>query len=79
MEQPTVAYGPEEVAEIERHKYFLSEEAGYDVGWEFAEKDWEENYGKKFRQVRADNGEGASCVKGPFLKRLLSMFTSKGR
>ena len=31
----------EEIAEIERHKYFLSEKQGHDVGWEFAERDWE--------------------------------------
>ena len=32
-----------EIAQIEEHKYFLSEKAGYDVGWEFAEQDWREN------------------------------------
>ena len=31
---------PETITEIERHKYFLSEKAGYDVGWDFAEQDW---------------------------------------
>ena len=39
----------EEIAEIERHKYFLSEKRGYDVGWETAEQDWEENYGDQYR------------------------------
>ena len=40
---------PEETAEIERHKYFMSEEAGHDVGWERAEKDWEENHAQEYR------------------------------
>ena len=35
---------PAAVLEIERHKYFLSEKAGYDVGWEFAEQDWTSNH-----------------------------------
>ncbi len=39
----------DEIAEIERHKYFLSEKMGYDVGWEFAEQDWEENYADAWR------------------------------
>ena len=77
MEQLTQKCGPEEVAEIERHKYFLSEEAGYDVGWEFAEKDWEENYGTQFRKVHAANHQSVS--RGPFLKRLLSIIASKNR
>ena len=45
----TVERTPAEVVEIERHKYLLSEKAGYDVGWEFAEKDWEDNYAANFR------------------------------
>lgn len=36
---------PDEVTEIERHKYFLSERAGHDVGWDFAERDWQTNFG----------------------------------
>ena len=37
----------EEIAEIEKHKYFLSEKAGHDVGWEHAERDWLENHAPK--------------------------------
>ena len=33
----------DEIGHIERHKYFLSEKAGYDVGWDAAERDWDEN------------------------------------
>jgi len=77
MEQPELKHSPEEVAEIDRHKYFLSEESGYDVGREYAEKDWEENHGKQFRQVHAANCTVVS--RGPFFKRLLSKFTSKNR
>jgi hypothetical protein len=42
---PNESLAAEEVAEIEKHKYFLSEKAGHDVGWEFAVKDWRERYG----------------------------------
>ncbi len=34
----------QEVAEVETHKYFLSEKAGYDVGWDYAKQDWLENH-----------------------------------
>lgn len=44
----------EEIAEIERHKYFLSEKRGYDVGWETAEQDWEENFAEQWRR---DSGQ----------------------
>ena len=57
MDKTTVERNPEEVAEIERHKYFLSEKAGCDVGWDFAEQDWEEKFGEQFRQdQRVDVG-----------------------
>ena len=39
-----------EITEIERHKYYLSEQQGHDVGWEFAEQDWEVNYSNTWRQ-----------------------------
>jgi len=39
-----------ETTEIERHKYYLSEQQGHDVGWEFAEQDWEANYASAWRQ-----------------------------
>ena len=45
----------EEITEIERHKYFLSEKRGYDVGWETAEQDWEENFAEQWRR---DLGQG---------------------
>lgn len=50
MSQTTLTHTPEEIAEIEKHKYFLSEKAGYDVGWEAAEEDWESNFGETFRR-----------------------------
>lgn len=62
---------PEETREIERHKYFLSEKRGYDVGWEFAEQDWEQHHAARWRreQLRlvepAGNEErsnGACCL-----------------
>ena len=58
MERTTVERNAEEVAEIERHKYFLSEKAGYDGGWDFAEQDWESNHAEHFRDAcRFDGGE----------------------
>ena len=48
----TIERTPEEVAEIERHKYFLSEKVGYDVGWEAAERDWQANYAADFRAAQ---------------------------
>ena len=39
----------DKTAEIERHKYFLSEKKGYDVGWDFAQDDWESQYGEAWR------------------------------
>ncbi|MGI9470247.1 MAG: hypothetical protein ACR2NZ_01860 [Rubripirellula sp.] len=54
---------PENVTEIERHKYFLSERAGHDVGWDFAEQDWVSNYGS----LRVDSAEttGEAFVPAP--------------
>ena len=60
---------PEEIAEIERHKYFLSEKAGHDVGWEYAEEDWRNNVaGQTFRQ---DAGSESGGLGGLF-RRMLS-------
>jgi hypothetical protein len=44
MERPQA-----EIVEIERHKYFLSQKMGYDVGWEAAASDWEQSYGRQWR------------------------------
>ena len=46
---PMTERSPEEIAEIERHKYFLSEKAGHDVGWDCAEQDWEANHAEDYR------------------------------
>ena len=48
----TIERTPEEVAEIERHKYFLSEKMGCDVGWEAADQDWEAKYAADFRAAQ---------------------------
>ena len=42
-----------EQLEIERHKYFLSEKLGYDVGWDVAEQDWERSFAPDWRAHRA--------------------------
>ena len=67
MNRTTIQRSEEEIAEIKRHKYFLSEKAGHDVGWEAAEKDWDARYGEQFRR---QHGEPDS--NGGFLDRLLS-------
>jgi hypothetical protein len=51
MDRTALSRCPEEIAEIEKHKYFLSEQAGYDVGWEAAEQDWESNHAAQFRRL----------------------------
>ena len=63
----------EEIAEIERHKYFLSEKAGHDVGWETALQDWEQHHAAQFRlkakpEPKADNAQ----TTGSWLQRLLA-------
>jgi hypothetical protein len=50
MNQTELEISPAEIAEIERHKYFLSEKAGHDIGWEAAEQDWELHHAEQFRQ-----------------------------
>ncbi len=68
--------GVDEVAEIEKHKYFLSEKAGRDVGWEFAVKDWREKYGVAAEsQWRRDAAETPRPSKG--LAGLLKRFFSR--
>ena len=62
---------PELRTEIEKHKYFLSEKAGHDVGWEFAEED----YRKHFMQATVDAAQATTpAPKGlsGLFKRLLS-------
>ena len=54
----TIQRTSDEVSEIERHKYFLSERAGHDVGWDHAANDWEENYGEQFRRQHARHADG---------------------
>ncbi len=38
--------------EVERHKYFLSRERGYDVGFEMARNDWLEHHAPAWRRRR---------------------------
>lgn len=39
-----------ELEEVKRHKYFMSESRGYDVGYEAACSDWLANHAAEFRQ-----------------------------
>jgi hypothetical protein len=80
MNCTTQNLSPEAVEEIERHKYFLSERAGYDVGWEFAEQDWMSNHAGPSddgsaaqAEAPAANGEALPAKGlGSILRRLLS-------
>ena len=64
---------PDEIAEIERHKYFLSEKAGHDVGWEFAEDDWRAKFSDQEENVSDPTSQAAYAGPlGKLLKRLLS-------
>ena len=45
---------PEEIAENERHKYFLSEKQGHDVGWDVAAEDWDRHHAAAWRAGHAD-------------------------
>ena len=58
--QNTAERNPEEVAEIERHKYFLSEKAGHDVGWDVAAQDWDEKFAADFRDTNCSS-ESSNC------------------
>ncbi len=42
--------GRMQIVEIERHKYHLSEEFGYDVGWDHAATDWIEKFAAEWRE-----------------------------
>ena len=41
--------GQRQLEEIERHKFLVSQGAGYDVGWEKAAKDWIERHAASWR------------------------------
>ena len=62
----------EEITEIERHKYFLSEKAGCDVGWEHAAKDWDDNFAAEFRKGGAGYSDEtqSSAVSGKGISML---------
>ncbi len=68
---------PEEIAEVERHKYFLSEKAGHDVGWEHAEQDWRAHYRDESESARdcetvVMERSVAAGPLGKLIKKLLS-------
>ncbi len=73
MNQTKPAIDPREVAEIERHKYFLSEKAGHDIGWQVAKQDWESNYAEQFRRssIRKSQAHGPGGIR-TFLKSVLA-------
>lgn len=72
MNQTSIEGNAAEVAEIEKHKYFLSEQAGYDVGWEMAEQDWESHHAQQFRagsRSDAPSGGITSILRRVFSRR----------
>jgi hypothetical protein len=40
----------QQICEIERHKYLLSQRAGHDIGWEAAARDWIEHHAAAWRE-----------------------------
>ncbi|MCC9599241.1 DUF4032 domain-containing protein [Stieleria sp. JC731] len=72
MQDSYSALSEEQVEEINRHKYFLSEQAGYDVGWDFAFEDWKENVAAPSEKVDAVSDAKPKNRIGGFLKRFLS-------
>lgn len=72
MDKTTTNLTTDEVLKIDEHKYFLSEKAGYDVGWEHAEQDWKEKYSDQVNLSEANTNSEKRTGLGGFLKRLLS-------
>jgi hypothetical protein len=66
--QQTQQRSEQEIAEIERHKYLLSEQAGHDVGWEFAEKDWLANHAPKV-MLETTSKSGVGSLLKKFFRR----------
>jgi hypothetical protein len=50
----------QQIKEIERHKYFLSERCGYDIGWEAAATDWITNYAGSWREWWEEQAEAGA-------------------
>lgn len=50
MCQCTESLTPRELEEVMRHKYFLSESSGRDIGYEFAARDWLKHHAAEFRR-----------------------------
>ena len=72
MTMATQQISSENIAEIEKHKYFLSEKAGYDVGWDAAEQDWMSNYADRVNSSTPTISKAPGVGKlGSYLKRLL--------
>ena len=71
----------EDHAEVEKHKYYLSEKAGHDVGWEFAVADYRSNVLQKRTdpaQQPATSPKAAASPRGlgRFFKRWMSKAAS---
>lgn len=45
-------FSPTEAEAIEVHKYYLSEKAGCDVGWDYAVEDWLQHHAGQWRGDR---------------------------
>ncbi|MDM4017856.1 hypothetical protein [Roseiconus lacunae] len=65
------------IDEINLHKYYLSERAGYDVGWDHAVNDWKQMRANEAQanvqlQTEVERSEKPKNRIGGFFKRLLS-------
>ena len=59
---------PAERREVERHKYYLSERAGHDVGFDFAARDWREKHAPQFHQARMLKLQSAEIARHKWLE-----------
>ncbi|MBI1319764.1 MAG: hypothetical protein GC168_12565 [Candidatus Hydrogenedens sp.] len=51
----TCGLTPAEQHQIERHKYYMSQRLGYDVGMEAAKRDWLSNHAATWRKRRQEH------------------------
>ena len=57
-----VAYQSMQKREIDEHKYFLSQKAGYDVGYEIALTDWVKFHARRFEETYFEHFKSISKV-----------------
>jgi hypothetical protein len=56
MNKSELLKDPKVCQEIEKHKWFQSEKAGYDIGFDKAAEDWIRRYGKQWTKQTTSIG-----------------------